>query len=196
MYSVALAQVFLQALWFISDSVVQPVFQESFVHLLPTLCNLSYWQCLSMTFLNNCCCNAVPVCNSVTPWFIILEKLLDQILEKIHSFYGTPGFIMYIWAQQWFLFWAWWIKSITSYPVSCKLHFNSPSRLRKLPLSCFHVIILYAFHTFTLRATSPGFGEILLPSKQHFKQRIYCEAAKHHFLSRLQSGARIIQLID
>jgi len=149
-----------------------------------------------MTFLNNCCWNALPVCNSVTPWFIILEKRIDQILKKLHSFYGTRGFVTYVWTQQWFLSWVWWIKSITSYPVSCRLHFNSPSRLRKLPLSCFQDIILYAFHTFNLRATSPGFGEILLPSKQHFKQRMNCEAPQHHFFSRLQSGARIIQLID
>jgi hypothetical protein len=150
-----------------------------------------------MTLLNNCCCNAVPVCNSVTAWFINREKLIAQLLKKLHSFYGTRDFIiMYIWAQQWFVSRAWWIISITSYPVSCKLHFNWPSRLRKLPLTGFQVIVLYAFHTFPVRARRPGFGEILLPSKQHFTQRMYCEAPRHHFLSRLQSGARIIQRID
>jgi hypothetical protein len=93
--------------------------------------------------------------------------------------------LIYIWAQQWVLSRAWWIKSVSSYPVSCKLHFIWPSRLRKLPLSGFQVIILYAFRTFPLRATR------LWWDTSTFKATFYAEDVLWSFTASLSLQAPI-----
>jgi len=53
-------------------------------------------------------------------WFRVFQKLaVAQLVEKFPDFYGTQKFIiMFTRARHWALFWARWIKSISSHPFS------------------------------------------------------------------------------
>jgi hypothetical protein len=49
-----------------------------------------------MTHLNNCSCNAVPVCDSLSPWFIILENLTAHLLKTFPRILQYARFRHYV----------------------------------------------------------------------------------------------------
>jgi hypothetical protein len=81
--------------------------------------------------------------------------------KKFPEFYGTGKFITaFTNPQQCYLSWLRWIQSISSYPISLKVHFNTSSHLRlRLPTSLlpsgFPTKPLYALLCNPIRAAFP-----------------------------------------
>jgi hypothetical protein len=61
------------------------------------------------------------LCPVLTPWSRVFEQLLVAQLVSFLAFYGTQRFVtVFTRACQWSLFWARWIRSICSHPISLR----------------------------------------------------------------------------